>query len=79
VTDDGKTRLPVVCKKLRTKHAFGSPASGASDWRLGQSSTAVYWCLGTMETWGKDDAVAHPHRCLAGRCCFEAPVGEEIA
>jgi hypothetical protein len=73
-----KKRLPVVCRKLRTKHGFGSPAPGAPDWRLGQSSTAVYWCLVTMETWGTDERPAHPHHCVEGRACFEAPAGEDV-
>ena len=33
----------------------------------------VYCCLRTMETVGPDDTFAHPHACLSGRGCFEAP------
>jgi hypothetical protein len=64
---------PVVCRKLRTKTAFGSAQPGAPDWRTGDSTTAVYWCLFTMETAGPDDGLAHPHHCGAGRGCFVPP------
>lgn len=63
---------PVVCRKLRTKMAFGS-IEGRRDWRHGESSTAVYWCLVTMESAGPDDGFAHPHGCQSGRRCFVAP------
>ena len=76
---DIKRHLPVVCRKLRTKNAFGSMQTGAPDWREGTSSTAVYWCLKTMETWGPDDGFAHPHTCKDGRRCFASPDGEAIA
>jgi hypothetical protein len=73
-SEDTPRRLPLLCDKLRTKRSFGSyAATGASDWREGKSSTAVYWCLKTMETWGTDDDFAHPHKCRAGRACFVAP------
>jgi hypothetical protein len=75
-TEPGASRPIEVCAKLRTKMAFGS-FYGAEDWRLGESSTAVYWCLRTMETWGTDDQLAHPHACIRGRSCFAAPVGSE--
>ncbi|UQA58701.1 hypothetical protein [Polyangium aurulentum] len=64
---------PVVCRKLRTKVAFGSPQPGMRDWRYGESTTAVYWCLKTMETAGPDDNYAHPHRCQSGRLCYLPP------
>jgi len=64
---------PVVCRKLRTKRAFGSMQPGAPDWRTGDSTTAVYWCLSTMETAGPDDGLAHPHCCGVGRGCFVPP------
>lgn len=64
---------PVVCRKLRTKVSFGSPAPPIRDWRHGESTTAVYWCLRTMEAAGPDDALAHPHSCGQGRGCFIAP------
>ncbi|AUX19696.1 uncharacterized protein SOCEGT47_001480 [Sorangium cellulosum] len=69
-------RPPVVCRKLRTKVAFGSMHPGLRDWRYGASSTAVYWCLATLETAGPDDGYAHPHCCCAGRSCFVAPADD---
>jgi hypothetical protein len=30
-----------------------------------------------METFGADDAVAHPHRCVAGRHCYVSPDSAE--
>lgn len=71
-------RLPVVCRKLRTKNSFISPPDGAKDWREG-STTAVYWCLRTMETWGTDERLAHPHECGADRACFAAPDDAGVA
>jgi hypothetical protein len=69
-----RRHLPIVCAKLRTKMSFGSFAPGGPpDWREGTSSTAVYWCLKTMETWGTDDDFAHPQKCRAGRACFVSP------
>ena len=66
---------PIVCRKLRTKMAFGSTDS--FDWREGTSSTAVYWCLRTMECAGPDNALAHPHLCGRERSCFAPPPGSE--
>jgi hypothetical protein len=63
---------------LRTKNAFGTREPGAPDWREGTSTSAVYWCLRTMETWGLDDRPAHAHDCRAGRECFESPEGDPI-
>lgn len=69
-----RVRLPiVVCKYLRTKNAFGTREAAAPDWREGASTTAVDRCLRTMETWGTDDAVAHPRPCREGRVCFAPP------
>ena len=65
---------PTVCRMLRTKTAFGtytSTGGDGGDWRTGESSTAVYWCLETMCTAGPDDGLAHPHRCNGGRNCFK--------
>jgi hypothetical protein len=66
---------PTVCRKLRTKVAFGSPAPALADWRHGTSTTAVYWCLSTMESAGPDEALVHAQDCRAGRACFIAPEG----
>lgn len=67
-------RAPRVCALLRTKMAFGSLEPGAPDWQTGDDSTAVYWCLQTMETSGVDQGYAHPHECRPGRVCFVKPV-----
>lgn len=71
------TELPIVCRKLRTKHAFGAfSASGPlPPWQAGGSTTAVYWCLETMETAGPDDGYCDAHRCRPGRACFKPPDG----
>ena len=52
--------------------AFGSVV-GAEDWRAGESTTAAYWCLCTMESAGPDDDFAHAKKCRAGRRCFVGP------
>ena len=65
---------PVVCRLLRTKTAFGTFVGNLYSWQTGRSSTAVYWCLRTMETAGPDDGYAHPHACCEGRSCFERPL-----
>jgi hypothetical protein len=69
--------LPVVCRSLRTKTAFGTLEEGARDWRYGESTTAVYWCLRTMEAAGPDDGFVHATRCREGRTCFRAPNGTD--
>jgi len=67
-------RLPVVCRFLRTKMSFGSMVHAGPDWRTGQSTTAVYWCLRTMEPMGVDDNYVHPEVCQPGRQCCEVPI-----
>ena len=52
---------------LRTKTAFG----GSQEWKRAESTTAVYWCLATMESFGADDSYCHPHACVRGRACYE--------
>ena len=64
-----QTPLPEVCCLLRTKTAFGAPV-GYTAWQQGESSTAVYWCLKTMQTVGPDESFVHPHYCCSGRECF---------
>jgi hypothetical protein len=61
-----------VCRMLRTKTAFGSLLGHMHHWQEGNSTTAVYWCLKTMETVGPDDGFAHPHKCSGTRGCFES-------
>ena len=65
-------QLPHVCKLLRTKNAFAKYVAheNQAPWQTGQSTTAVFWCLKTMETAGPDDCFAHPSRCQQGRSCY---------
>jgi hypothetical protein len=67
--------LPKVCRLLRTKTSYGAGERGA-EWKRGESTTAVYWCLATMESFGADDGFCHPHECVKGRTCFE-PCAED--
>lgn len=62
------------CRMLRTKAYFGTYVSGDEGWQEGDSSTATYWCLATMESAGPDEALAHPHQCRPERGCFEPPL-----
>lgn len=62
-----------ICRMLRTKTAFGKFRGNLYSWQSGRSSTAVYWCLRTMETAGPDDGYTHPHACRDGRSCYEPP------
>jgi hypothetical protein len=68
--DAGKSPLvPAVCRNLRSKGAgvvYGDPVR----WESGYFTSAVFWCLATVEPVGPDDDVAHPHACIAGRACF---------
>jgi hypothetical protein len=70
--------LPVVgpvCAMLRTKTSFGGyvlDEDDQSDWQQGTSSTAVYWCLKTMDMAGPDDDFVDPRCCRAGRTCYRA-------
>ena len=73
VNDDAKTeQQSAVCRMLRTKTAFGTFRGHLYAWQSGRSTTAVYWCLRTMETVGPDDDYTHPHACCKGRGCFES-------
>jgi len=65
---DRRVELPVLCKYLRCKSAYG--ATEDTDWQLGTSSTETYWCLATMEAFGPDDSYAHATVCRAGRGCY---------
>jgi hypothetical protein len=60
-----------VCPMLRTKTAFGSYGPESEPWDSGTSTTAVYWCLQTMQTAGPDDNFCHPNTCRAGRACYQ--------
>jgi hypothetical protein len=61
-------RTPDVCRSLRTKTAF----TGDDAWKLGESTTAVYWCLRTMETFGPDGNFCHALSCAPQRRCHRA-------
>lgn len=63
--------VPVVCRMLRTKAAYGSTMSDLPAWQRGETSTAAYWCLATMEAFGPDDGLVDAHSCRSGRECFE--------
>ena len=41
-------------------------------WQAGNSTTAIFWCLKTMDTCGPDDDFAHAKSCRAGRECFRS-------
>lgn len=64
--------IPSVCKMLRTKNAFAhyGADTDVAPWQLAESTTAVYWCLKTLQHAGPDDGFAHPHECRAGRTCY---------
>jgi hypothetical protein len=64
-----------VCRLLRTKSAFG--AVEGEDWSEGKDTTAVHWCLATMEAFGPDERHVHAHECRAGRACWQRPAGDE--
>lgn len=70
-TESENAERPRVCRLLRTKTAFGTFRGNLWAWQSGRSTTAVYWCLRTMETAGPDDGYTHPHVCREGRGCFE--------
>lgn len=62
-----------VCRKLRTKLAFTPLVDSDGEqllWQRGDGSTAVYWCLSTMECAGPDGGLAHATQCRSGRGCY---------
>jgi hypothetical protein len=65
-----RVELPVLCKFLRCKSAYGSMPGEDNTWQLGTSSTEVYWCLATMEAFGPDDSYAHATVCQGVRGCY---------
>ena len=76
---DAPGTRPKVCCLLRTKTAFGSymletddADDGGPSWQDGNSTTAVFWCLKTMDTCGPDVAFAHAKSCRRGRECFRS-------
>jgi hypothetical protein len=66
---------PAVCRKLRTKLAFSALVNEDGEslgWQRGDGSTAVYWCLRTMECAGPDGALVHAAECGPDRACYQA-------
>jgi hypothetical protein len=62
-----------VCRKLRTKFAFLPLVTADNEpifWQSGDSSTAVYGCLRTMECAGPDGGLAHASLCRGDRACY---------
>lgn len=62
-----------ICRKLRTKFAFLPLVTADNEpifWQAGDSSTAVYWCLRTMECAGPDGGLAHASLCRRDRACY---------
>lgn len=65
-----------VCRKLRTKQAFLALVGADGEqrlWHKGDGSTAVYWCLQTMECAGIDGGLVHATECGPQRACYVAP------
>jgi hypothetical protein len=69
--DERASAPPAPCRCLRTKTAFGSVV-GEDPWETGESATAAYWCLSTMEPVGPDQNFVHPHVCHGGRGCYRS-------
>jgi hypothetical protein len=68
------TDAPAVCRLLRTKKYFGDYSdSDIPPWHAGASTTAIFWCLETMQSVGPDDGLVHANSCRAdcGRLCFK--------
>ena len=63
-----RVELPVLCKWLRCKSAFGSIVDNDA-WQHGTSPTEAYWCLATMEAFGPDDNYVHATVCRGARSC----------
>ena len=63
-----RVALPVLCKFLRCKSAFGANVDDTA-WQTGTSPHEVYWCLATMEAFGPDDHYVHATICRSGRSC----------
>ena len=76
MSDIHQKPVPVVCRSLRTKEAFVETNEGDAPWQAGLSTTAVYWCLRTMETAGPDGCEARPSCCGAARVCYR-PTDQE--
>jgi hypothetical protein len=67
-TNKPRVALPVLCRYLRCKSAFGAVENNL-DWQLGTATSEVYWCLATMEAFGPDDSYVHATVCQGARSC----------
>jgi hypothetical protein len=63
-----RVELPVLCRFLRCKSAFGANVDD-TEWQLGTATSEVYWCLSTMEPFGPDDGYVHSTVCQGARSC----------
>jgi hypothetical protein len=63
-----RVELPVLCKFLRCKSAYGAIVDNEA-WQHGTSDTEAYWCLATMEAFGPDDNYVHATVCKGARSC----------
>lgn len=70
------SKAPKTCRLLRTKSPLEPLLDNRVSWETGHCSTAVYWCLMTMESSGPDDRLAHAHDCSPQRTCFKCPEKE---
>lgn len=64
-----------VCRLLRTKGAFGAVVE--NEWSGEADTSAVFWCLHTMESFGPDEQAVHGAECLPGRRCWQRPDDDE--
>ena len=65
----------LVCRKLRSKLAFAAVESSEGEHVStldALNSTAVFWCLSTMECAGPDGGLAHQSVCRSDRGCYKA-------
>ncbi|HEY0009442.1 MAG TPA: hypothetical protein VGB55_12010 [Tepidisphaeraceae bacterium] len=62
-----------VCRLLRSKGTPSVAYEHSVSFESGYVSTATFWCLATADPVGPDDGSVHPHSCVAGRVCFQAP------
>jgi hypothetical protein len=69
----GPRQTPIVCRRLRSKGTPGVNYESSLGFDAGYISTATFWCTATADAVGPDDSYVHPHACVAGRICFEAP------
>jgi hypothetical protein len=73
VSDAAETSDLAHCALLRTKGMYLPPNPRADGNTPEGSSTAVFWCLGTMKMVGPDGGYVAPDACVPGRSCYKAP------